>query len=323
MLTGKAIFADEDVYAGYKKRRSAEQLVRETLGPIGTPEPVIAVLSRALAFDPKQRPTKVEELSGPLTKVHEPPAVVASPSRPVSAVIPTVRITRQTPSEPIITVEREEVGDLLETKNAKRPPSAPMPAVPGSAAASAEPPRPSEPTPQPEWKPPTLVPPWMTTASAPIASAGANAHRLLLSDTAIHALQRRIHFVFVPGGVADLIGTQNSRVRVSLLPGPSGRIVHIKGMTCFVSILGGRPSPAVHLERGADVALVTPRAQEIGHIRVATSSTQTGQSVFPIGSEFVAVGLEDCTDPILFDFGPGSDAYLVYTRGRALPPKRR
>ena len=47
--------------------------------------------------------------------------------------------------------------------------------------------------------------------------------------------------------------------------------------------------------------------------------------VFPIGSELVALSAEDCTDPILFDFGPGSDAYFVYTRGRAIPktPRRR
>ena len=31
MLSGKAIFADEDVYAGYKKRRHADELVREAL----------------------------------------------------------------------------------------------------------------------------------------------------------------------------------------------------------------------------------------------------------------------------------------------------
>ena len=106
--------------------------------------------------------------------------------------------------------------------------------------------------------------------------------------------------------------------------GPTGaRMVHIKGLTCFVSLLGGRPSPAVHIEQASDVALVTPRAQEIGHIRVATGTPGAGQTVFPVGGELVSVTLDDCIDPILFDFGPGSEAYFVYTRGRPIPKSRR
>jgi hypothetical protein len=46
MLSGKAIFADEDVYAGYKKRRHAEELVRDTLIPLGLPRVAIDVLTR-------------------------------------------------------------------------------------------------------------------------------------------------------------------------------------------------------------------------------------------------------------------------------------
>src|SRR5689334_24077702 len=63
MLTGKAIFADEDVYAGYKKRRHADELVREALKPLGISKKVQDILIKALAFDPKRRPINVEELS--------------------------------------------------------------------------------------------------------------------------------------------------------------------------------------------------------------------------------------------------------------------
>jgi hypothetical protein len=95
--------------------------------------------------------------------------------------------------------------------------------------------------------------------------------------------------------------------------------VHVKGLTCFVAILGGRPSPAVHVDRSSDLALVTPRAQEIGHLRIAQGTQGHGLSTFQVGGETVSVGSEDCADPILFDFGPGSDAYFVYTRGRTVP----
>src|SRR5574338_149883 len=58
MMSGKAIFADEDV--------------RETLGPLKTPRQVIDVLIKALAFDPKKRLSKVDELSNELQTALEP-----------------------------------------------------------------------------------------------------------------------------------------------------------------------------------------------------------------------------------------------------------
>src|SRR5690348_4284824 len=72
MLSGKAIFADEDVYAGYKRRRHADEIVKETLAPLGIPSSVISVLARALAFDPKKRLAKVDELSSELQTSLEP-----------------------------------------------------------------------------------------------------------------------------------------------------------------------------------------------------------------------------------------------------------
>jgi hypothetical protein len=142
--------------------------------------------------------------------------------------------------------------------------------------------------------------------------------------------ERRVHFVLTPQHVVDLTGGQG-KVRVTLMTSPVGaRLVHLKGLTCFVAILGGRPSPAVQLDQPSDIALVTPRAQEIGHIRVAVGSQQPdGHRMFPLGTELLAVSAEDCSDPILFDFGPGFDAYFVYTRGRPVPvpapskPQRR
>jgi len=149
-------------------------------------------------------------------------------------------------------------------------------------------------------------------------------HRLPLSDMPHHVGDRNVHFVLAANGVVDLIGSQAQKVRVTFLNAQGGvRVLHVKGMTCFVAHLGGRPSPAVQLDQPSDLALVTPRAQEIGHIRVATGSLENGLLVFPLGSARVAVGTDDCTDPILFDFGPGSEAYFVYTQGRAIPRSRR
>jgi hypothetical protein len=160
--------------------------------------------------------------------------------------------------------------------------------------------------------------------TTPQAEQHAPARRLALMDVPQPVGDRRVNFVMVTNNTTDLVGLHGTKVRITLMPGPGGaRVVHVKGLTCFVAILGGRPSPAVHVDRSSDVALVTPRAQEIGHLRIAQGSPGMGQIAFPVGNEMVAVANEDCADPILFDFGPGSDAYVVYTRGRTVPKSGR
>jgi serine/threonine-protein kinase len=159
----------------------------------------------------------------------------------------------------------------------------------------------------------------MATASPPTGPA--RPFEVLATPQA--AGDRNVHFVHIKAdAVADLVGAQSSRVRVTLIYSPKGLVISLKGMNCFVAPLGGRPSPAVQMDQPGDVALVTPRAQEIGHIRVSTGIVEPGRLVFVIGSERLAVRVDDCTDPILFDFGPGSDAYFVYTRGRTVPRPR-
>ena len=85
--------------------------------------------------------------------------------------------------------------------------------------------------------------------------------------------------------MTGLVGPQGTKVRVTLIPGPGGqRVVHVKGLTCFIAYLGGRPSPAVSLNQSSDLALVTPRAQEIGHVRVGTGTPGAGLTVFTVGA---------------------------------------
>ena len=302
MLSGKAIFADEDVYAGYKKRRHADELVGGALGPLHVPTPVIQLLSRALAFDPKKRLAKVEELANELVTALEPqaeePPRMAGPSHAASAAVHsaiTAPVARQAAPEP--TPPPQPILAPLPS---------PAPAPPPTGASS--------------FTPAAVVRPWMAAATAPQGMP----RRLPLSDVPQLVGDRRAHYIHATGNVADLIGGQNTKVRVTFLSGPGGaRVLHLKGLTCFVAHLGGRPSPAVQIEHASDIALVTPRAQEIGHIRVATGTAGMGQAVFPVGTELVGVASDDCIDAILFDFGPGSEAYFVYTRGRPIPKSRR
>jgi serine/threonine-protein kinase len=331
MLSGKAIFADEDVYAGYKKRRHADNLVREALVPLKISMQAIALLTKALAFDPKKRLATVDELSTGLTAALEPPKddrkqkpvptqsypvyptqqsseVLTAPLHPVTPTVPQMAITPPAGTETV--------------RNTPNPLEGAPPVVPPNAAPT-PPVIPQQPV--VAWVPPDVRQAWMASAPNPSGLP----KRLPLADGPQHIGDRHVHFVMVTNDTADLVGGQASRIRVTFIATPSGaRVIHIKGLTCFVAPLGGRPSPAVQLDQPSDIALVTPRAQEIGHVRVAAgNSDNAGHLIFPMGSELVAIGLDDCSDPILFDFGPGSNAYFVYTRGRAIPkppqPRRR
>jgi serine/threonine protein kinase len=351
MLSGKAIFADEDVYAGYKKRRHADALVKEALGPLKIPADAITLLIKALAFDPKKRVLTVEELSNGLAASLEPPTEERKsgprsvqppppppPQRPVTTATyptyPSINASNAsevmtgalhpvTPTTPNMAITPPAGSELVQTTPIVKPSLDDPPVVPPNTA----PTPPVIPVPiQPSWRPPDIRQAWM--ASTPASSGPPK--RLALADGPHQIGDRSVHFVMVTQEYADLIGGQQSRIRVTFIATPHGaRVIHIKGLSCFVAPLGGRPSPAVQLDQPSDIALVTPRAQEIGHVRVATGTADNGgHLIFPMGSELVAIGLDDCSDPILFDFGPGSDAYFVYTRGRAIPksdpkPSRR
>ncbi|HEY5950920.1 MAG TPA: protein kinase, partial [Kofleriaceae bacterium] len=311
MLSGRAIFADEDVYAGYKKRRHAEELVREALTPIKVPRPAIDALSRALAFDPKKRLAKIDELSvelhaalDPLTEEQlrlpptPPPGKQKQTSRGHEAVneplTPTTPERRVTPPTPTPTVSKTAKGVPTQAEPEQ------VPAAEGSDA-PAQPTPPAVPgfdlTPATFHAPPNIQA-WMHASPQPAPNA--QARRLALMDVPQPVADRRVQFVMIGNDTTDLSGLHGTKVRITLVPGPTGqRVVHVKGLTCFVALLGGRPSPAVHVDRSSDVALVTPRAQEIGHLRIAQGTPGVGQHVFQIANELVGVGIEDCGDPIL------------------------
>ena len=356
MLSGKAIFADEDVYAGYKKRRHADDLIRDALKPNGVSSAVIQLLTKALAFDPKKRILKVDELSTELAAAIEPateeqakltaesltqnqrvpkaPAQTSpmptptlhTPTTPQNAVTPPAgsQVVEQHPPQHAATQNPQLPPQRPATQNPhpQHPQQQPQPQYPQQQAHPPQPAPPAYPVPAGtpgSWHqpPPIARGPWMSGAQAP--SSGP-VRVLALSDVAQYAGERNVHFLQVgPNNQVDLSGTQSSRVRITMIHSPNGLVIHLKGLSCFVAHLGGRPSPAVQIDHPSDIALVTPRAQEIGHIRVATGVAEANQLTFALGAERIAVRTDDCTDPILFDFGPGSDAYFVYTRGRAIP----
>jgi serine/threonine-protein kinase len=61
MLTGRAIFTDDDVYEGYRKRKSAASIVEMALEPLGLPRAAVLLLQDATSFEPTSRPQEAAE----------------------------------------------------------------------------------------------------------------------------------------------------------------------------------------------------------------------------------------------------------------------
>ncbi|MBK9031942.1 MAG: serine/threonine protein kinase [Myxococcales bacterium] len=96
MLTSQAIFADDDLYESYRKRRHADELVAEALASLDLPAPAVALLQRALRFHPDERPDDAAEfglelhdafepITAPTNRLPEAPARAPSPVELVRA----------------------------------------------------------------------------------------------------------------------------------------------------------------------------------------------------------------------------------------------
>jgi serine/threonine protein kinase len=394
MLTGKAIFSDEDVYAGYKKRRQWDMLVRDALMPLPLPKAFVTVLSRALAFDPKDRTSKISQFAADLLAALT-PEVPEEIGRQKSG--PVMQPMAVSPSGGVAMPPGMQPG-APSSMPAGMPPAGPLPlpggspypvasgapyaadapaSTPSPPSFSSAPPAYPSPSPSPSSSmspssssaspaeepspsnregdpldrladgmryrvygglptggppPPSYSPPQAPSYAPPSAPAARVAwfaqqttpsgtvRRLAPSEVPLAVGERRLHFVMTPSGIADLVGPEGSRLRMTILPSPDGRrIFHLKSLSCFVAHHGGRPSPAIHCDRDADVELVTPRAQPLAFGRLTIGHPGHAETPFLIGAERITVRREDLLDPILFDFGPGSEAYLIYTQGRPAP----
>lgn len=356
MLTSKAIFSDEDVYAGYKKRRHWEPLVRDSLLPLALPPGFVQVLVRALAFDPKERSSDIAAFSAELAKsletdpvadLRETGALAQAPAQWLASSA-VMQPAQSHGSAPIPVPVGPGSGRLQAPAVSGPGPADPEP-LPGDELSASHPAsRPGDPLDRladgtryrvyggmPAGAPVTTGPaPSVAHSYAPPAPPAARqswfasqpppspqVRRVNPSELPLAIGDRRLHFLMTPSGIADLTGPENARVRLTILPAPDGRrIVHIKSLSCFVAHHGGRPSPAIHCDRDADIELVTPRAQPLAFARMTIGHPGVMDTPFLVGAERITVSRDELVDPILFDFGPGSEAYLVYTQGRP-PPK--
>src|SRR5690606_33426215 len=62
----------------------------------------------------------------------------------------------------------------------------------------------------------------------PTTASNAPPRRLALMDVPQPVAGRRAHFIMVGNDTADLTGLHGTKVRVTLVPGPVSRMVHVK-----------------------------------------------------------------------------------------------
>jgi eukaryotic-like serine/threonine-protein kinase len=320
LLTGEVIFFDEDMYAGYQKRKNAEALVRaafqvaaqnpDTAVPTAIADALADALIVALAFEAGMRHPHINDFSKALNAACETPTPPARKARitdrpappPIPARTPTGPILR--PSAPVLPVNvdampRASTPDEFSSRTTQQG----YAATPAAAVSM--------------YVPEPVAVPTLVQAVPPIAVA--------LRDDQVLA-DRRIIFIKNVDGIFDLVGPTQARIRVTLLQATQ-RYIHIKGMSCFVAPLGGRPSPAIQIDRDSMFALVAGNSKQLstGALGLATESPERTHWMFAGLGQSFGILKEDCQDAICVDFGPGSATYFVYTQGKVPvpPPKAR
>jgi serine/threonine-protein kinase len=176
------------------------------------------------------------------------------------------------------------------------------------------------PAPGPRPAPAPLVAVPRAASAAPPPVAAVPPVRLTPRPTPQPLDDRRVRFVGLERGVADVAGPGGARVRVTLMPdaGP-GPILHIRGLNCFVRPPGGRASGAGQLDADGRLELVAADQRVLATVAVGFGQPAAGHQRFAIGGVHVAVELED-GPAVALDFGPGAECLLIR---EAPPPAER
>ncbi len=128
---------------------------------------------------------------------------------------------------------------------------------------------------------------------------------------------RRLQFLPLEPTADITSAPSNARLRLSLVAlAPNRTALHIKGLNCFVASAGGRPSPAVTLERSAAVELYSPRGERLKRIEIAFAATGAKKGMVPLDEELLVI--DPAPGPIvMLDFGQEDVCFLAH--GQAMP----
>lgn len=282
-LTGRAVCKSTSAQEGYDKRRHAAELVAEVLDDLTVPAPVVSCLQRACAFEAEDRPVTALEFAQELREAFHSKKHKRLSSSPALYLEEGAR-----PAQPA-QAHLQAQGTLSTPKVA-----APAPAPQQDHGGQDD----SLSTPRP------LV--VAMNAGAPIP--------LSRSLAAQRVGTRTCQFVeFVEDSVVLQFGA--ARVKVMCTPAPAsefGRTLTVRGMTSFVSKVGGRPSSAVHLEQDDYVELINPQKNNLGRIHVSFGQQDAGMVQFRIENIAVSLLSTECPMPILIDSPSHQQSFFLY-----------
>ncbi len=129
-------------------------------------------------------------------------------------------------------------------------------------------------------------------------------------------------YEFVEMQTATTLHWGETRVQFSVTPTPGTphqMTVSIKGLTTFVSKVGGRPTRAVQLTEDGFVDLLTPTKQLVGRLFVSMGVHAGRKIHFRVGDTQLSLKVEDCPYAVLVDCPALNYSYFLYGLGSAGP----
>jgi serine/threonine-protein kinase len=316
LLSGKTIFSTRSGGDYADERALGDAHVARKLAEWKLEPGLAAVIVRACRELPEERYPSVDELGVALraaVKAGEAVAAALAPggSGPTPSFV-SPRTTAAIGSGPGL--QESGLPPFIVTGGGLAVPAPPVFAAP--PAALPDPPAAAGTGARPERAEPRLTP------TTQFHRAGASPAVLVLDRLAesgeIIAAGRRLRLqpldeTLDVGGAQGTLLRGQARLRLTLLP-DAGRGVrlHVKGLNCFVSKAGDRPTAGVAIVEDEDLELHAPDRKRLDVLRCIFGAESTGGTrTYPLGAVTLAVA-PAILPAIILDLGPGRELALLH-----------
>jgi serine/threonine-protein kinase len=123
---------------------------------------------------------------------------------------------------------------------------------------------------------------------------------------------RIVRFVVTSSGSAEVQVSDRVGLRMTLL-GAHGEPgwIHLKGLGCFISRPGGRPSLAVHSQRDESYELLSTDRRIVAHVRLRIGIRDAGYHRFELANQQFVIDAHRYSRAIALDFGPGTSCVFI------------
>ncbi len=123
---------------------------------------------------------------------------------------------------------------------------------------------------------------------------------------------RAVEVAATTPGYVNLTFGQQARVRVRFLDDGNGsRMVHLKGLNCFVARAGGRPTVAVQVDRACSTELVSADHRILGQLSLRFAREDGDFFDFQLANQRFALRRDRYDRAVALDAGPGGACVFV------------